>query len=157
MGHDREAGSPRITSPYVYDKAKYHAGSVEAHGLTEEHASNHVVFFLRWLIEHDLMAKWFVEETGGDFEQFRTGKASIHDLYAYWDHCLIDDMLSDEGNAFAMEYFDFENGKYLKDYTRLLQGTLPSEYHILYSEENYARMKDVIDRRYIEWKSKRSH
>ena len=66
-------------------------------------------------------------------------------------------MLSEEGNAFAMEYFDFENGKYLDDYTRLLQGTLPSEYHIRYTEENYARMKEVIDQRYIEWESTRPH
>jgi hypothetical protein len=157
MEHDRELGSSTMTSPHVYDKAKYHAETVEAHGLPEEHASNHAVFFLRWLIEHALMAKWFIEETGGDFEQYRTGKASIHDLYDSCDCCLIDDMLSDEGNAFAMEYFDFEKGKYLDDYTGLLQGTLPSEYHIRYTEENYARMKEVIDRRYIEWKSKRSH
>ena len=151
-------GLRELTSPHVYDKAKYHVETVEAHGLPEEHASNHTVFFLRWLIEHDLMSKWFVEEIGCDFEQYRAGKKSIHDLYNdWWDCCLVDDMLSEEGNAFAMEYFDFENGKYLNDYTRLLQGTLPSEYHIRYTEENYARMKEVIDQRYIEWKSRRPH
>jgi hypothetical protein len=143
-----------MTSPHVYDKAKYHAETVEVHGLPEEHASNHTVVFLRWLIEHDLMAKWFIEQTKCDLEQYRTGKTNVHELYNWWDCCLVDDMLSEEGNAFAMEYFDFDKRKYLNDYTGLLQGTLPSEYHIRYTEENYARIKEVIDRRYVEWKSK---
>lgn len=96
-----------MTSPHVYDKAKYHAETVEAHGLPEEHASNHTVFFLRWLIERDLMAKSFDEQTKCDLEQYRKGKRSIHELYNWWDCCLIDDMLSEEGNAFAttIRYF----------------------------------------------------
>src|SRR5215813_7477537 len=115
-------GSSRMTSPHVYDKAKYHVETVEAHGLPEEHASNHTVLFLRWLIEHDLMSKWFVEEIGGDFEQYRAGKKSIYDLYNdWWDGCLVDDMLSEEGNAFAMEYFDFENGESLSTRQKTLR------------------------------------
>ena len=51
--------------------------------------------------------------------------------------------------------FDFDKGKYIHDYIELLQGDLPSEFHIEYNEENYQRMKEVIDRRYKEWKSPR--
>ena len=145
-----------MNSPHVYDKAKYHFDSIEQHGLSEEHAMNHTVFFLRWLIENDLMSKEFVEESSGLLENFRTGRSTIHDIYESWDCCLIDDMLSDEGNEFAMHYFDFDTGKYLEDYIETLQGDLPSEFHIQYSEENYQRMKQLIDQRYKAWKSSRT-
>lgn len=142
-----------MNSPHVYDKAKYHYETIEQHGLSDEHAANHTVLFLRWLIEKELMNKWFVEESGDILEKFRARRATIHEVYESWDCCLIDDMLTEEGNKFAMHYFDFDKGEYLQDYIETLQGTLPSEFHIDYTEENYQHMKQVIDRRYKEWKS----
>lgn len=141
-----------MDSPYVYDKAKFYDETVEQHGLSEEHAANHTVVFLRWLIENELMSQWFMEESGGVIAKFRAGSASIHQVYESWDRCLIDEMLSDEGNAFAMYYFDFDKGKYIHEYIELLQDTLPSEFHVDYNEANYQRMKEMIDRRYDEWK-----
>ncbi|HEV8485461.1 MAG TPA: hypothetical protein VGV87_18100 [Blastocatellia bacterium] len=144
-----------MKSPFVYDKAKYHYETIEQYGLSEEHAANHTVVFFRWLIEHDLMNNFFVVESGRILETFRAREASIHEVYEWWDCCLIDEMLSDEGNRFARYYFDFAKGKYIHDYIELLQGSLPSEFHIDYPEENYQRMKEVIDTRYKEWKSSR--
>ena len=86
-------------------------------------------------------------------DRFRAGRATIHEVYEWWDCCLVDDMLSEEGNRFAMHYFDFEKGKYLQDYGETLQGTRPSEFHVSYTEKNYRRMKEVIDRRYKKWMS----
>src|SRR5262245_40032532 len=103
------------TSPHVYDKAKYHLESVEEAGLPESHASNHTVPILRWLIDNGLMSQFFVTESGDDLRRYKLGGLTIHGLYESWDTCLISDMLSDEGNAFAMDYFDFERGKYLQD------------------------------------------
>jgi uncharacterized membrane protein len=144
-----------MDSPHAYDKAKYHYETVEGYGLSRDHASNHTVFFLRWLIEHDLLDQSFADESASILEQFRAGTATIHDVYKWSDCCLINDMLSEEGNKFAMHYFDFDVGKYLQDYAKTLQGELPSELHVPYTEENYQRMKPVIDRRYREWKSPR--
>ncbi len=145
-----------MDSPHVYDKAKYHYETVEQYGLSEEHADNHTVFFLRWLIENNLMNTLFVEECQGPLEKFRSGKTGIHEIYQWWDCCLIDDMLSDEGNEFAMHYFDFEHGAYLQDYVNLLRGALPSDFHIDYNKENYQRMKPVIDRNYEQWKASKT-
>jgi hypothetical protein len=139
--------------PYVYDKAKYHLESTQKAGLPERHASNHTVVFLRWLIEKDLMGTFFVQESGAALEDFRAGKATIHDVYESWDCCLIDDMLSEEGNAFARHYFDLGKGRYLRDYIGALQGKLPTEFHIPYTEENYQEMRRTIDFRYQEWKA----
>jgi hypothetical protein len=85
--------------------------------------------------------------------KFRSGEISLYAVYDWWDRCLISDMLTDAGNAFAMHYFDFERGKYLEDYTSTLQGPLPSVFHIPYTEENCQKFKQVIDRRYEEWKA----
>lgn len=139
--------------PVVYDKAKYHDDTVEEFGLPEEHAANHTVFFLRWLIEHSLVSSFFQTESADVLDAFRAGKASIHDVYEWWDRCLISDMLSDEGNAFAQAYFDFERGEYLRDYAQVLQRDLPSEFHVAYTEQNYQSMRAVIDARYAAWQA----
>ena len=137
----------------VYDKAKYHDETIDELGLPEEHAANHTAFFLRWLIEHSLVSAFFESESAQILSAFRAGQASIHAVYDWWDRCLIDDMLSDEGNAFAQAYFDFERGEYLKDYARVLQRDLPSEFHVPYTEANYQTLRAVIDSRYAAWKA----
>ena len=62
-----------MNSPHVYDKAKYHDETIEQHGLPEEHAANHTVVFLRWLIENDLMGESFITESGGDDREISRG------------------------------------------------------------------------------------
>ena len=138
--------------PHVYDKAKYHSESVRELGLSDEHAANHTVVFLRWLIENRMMSDSFEAESGDVLARFRGGAASIHEVYEWWDSCLLDEMLSDEGNAFAMHYFDFDRGPYIKDYQATLQARLPSEFHVEFTEDNYQRMREVIDRRFAAWK-----
>jgi hypothetical protein len=141
-----------MKSPHVYDKAKYHHESITQHELSDEHAANHTVVFLRWLIERQLMSDFFEQGAADILKKFRSGAIGIHEVYEWWDCCLIDDMLSEAGNAFAMHYFDFERGRYLKDYIGTLQRGLPTEFHIDFTEDNYQAMKSVIDRRYEEWK-----
>ena len=139
-------------SPDVYDKAKYHFDTVAELGLSDEHAANHTVMFLRWLIEHGMMSDFFEQESQEPLRQFRAGQMSIHEIYEWWDGCLVNDMLSEEGNAFAMHYFDMDRGRYMDDYVATLQGTLPTEFHVEYSEHNYQKLCQVIDGRYAEWK-----
>jgi hypothetical protein len=140
---------------YVYDKAKYHYDSVEKEGLPGEHAYNHTTFFLSWLVRNDLMSDWFREECADELAKYRDGAISINDLYEWWDTCLVSDMLGDEGNAFAGDYFDFEKGAYLADYAQHLQRDLPSEFHVPYTAENEATMHHVISGRFSDWKKQR--
>lgn len=141
-----------MSSPHVYDKAKYHHKSIQQHRLSDEHAANHTVVFLRWLIERRLMSDFFEQEAVDILAKFRVGTVGIHAVYDWWDRCLIDDMLSEEGNAFAMHYFDFGHGRYIHDYIATLRRGLPTEFHVAYSESNYLAMKRVVDRRYEKWK-----
>ena len=142
--------------PYVYDKAKYHYEFIEDAGLPEEHSKNHAVPILRWLIENSLASDFFAKEGRKHLGQYKRGEISIHDLYDSWDCCLISDMLSDEGNAFAREYFDFQDGQYIQDYIATLQGDLPTELHVTYTEAGYAKLRTVIDERYASWRTDRA-
>jgi hypothetical protein len=140
--------------PPSYDKAKYHYETVEEEGLPREHAANHTMYFFRWLIERDLVSDFFREEGKEPLEEFRKGLRTIHDVYGSWDEVLAGDMLSDEGNGFAMAYFDFDKGAYLKEYEETLIGGYESTWHIPFTEENYQKMKALLDRRFEEWKSR---
>ena len=141
-----------MKSPHVYDKAKYHHNTVAEHNLPHEHAFHHTAVFLRWLIENRLMSDFFEEEQKEDLNKFRIGKISILEIYSWWDGCLVDDMLSKEGNAFALYYFDFKQGRYIHDYIAALKGSLPTEFHVKYTNENYQIMQKTIDRKDKEWK-----
>ncbi len=142
-------------NPIVYDKAKYHDESIDQLGLPEEHAENHTVFFLRWLIEHGLMSDFFLQESADVLACWRDGEATIHDVYRHWDSCLVEDMLSETANAYAADYFDFETGTYLADYAELLQRDLPTEFHVVYNEDNYRRLCERLDARYAQWQATR--
>lgn len=145
---------PEGPSAIVYYDAKRYLEVVETLRLPKQHASNFAVFFLRWLIERDLVSSSFKKERS-ILEQFRTGKASIHDVFERWNNCLTEEMLSDQGNAFALYYLD--DRAYEKDYARVLQARLLlpslSQIHVEYSEKNYQRLSTVIDRRFEEWKN----
>ena len=44
-------------------------------GLPEEHAANHTVVFLRWLIERNLMSEEFLVDRGRLIEKLNAGQA----------------------------------------------------------------------------------
>ena len=141
-------------SPFVYDKAKYHDDSVAQHDLPDHHAYHHTTYFLSWLLANRLMSEWFEAEGKDEIAKYRSRKMSVNELYEWWDCCLISDMLSDRGNAFARAYFDFDNGTYLADYEQHLLGDLPTIFHLPYTPENEAVIHRVIDERYRAWKAK---
>ncbi len=140
------------SDPVVYDKAKYHDESVQDIGLADEHAYNHTTFFMSWLVKNHLMSEDFENDKNNPVGDYRRGKISINKVYEWWDCCLISDMLSAEGNAFAQAYFDFDKGRYLEDYSKYLQRDLPTQLHVPYNAGNEATIHAVISKRYREWK-----
>ena len=134
--------------PEVYDKAKYHYDGDFPKGLPERQAFVHTGMFVGWLIDHDMIAPDFREETRGFKERQATGAQ----VYEAWDGCLNSDMLTEEGNRFAADYFHFERGQFLADYDAVLVKDLPSEYHVADTWANYELMKQKVDQRYAAWK-----
>ena len=100
----------------VYDKAKYHYEGDFPQELPMEQAFVHTGMFLGWIIDNHLFSDEFLEETEEEINKFKLRKMTGTQVYMFWDGVLSDDMLNDEGNQFAIDYFDFEKGLYLDDY-----------------------------------------
>lgn len=137
----------------VYDKAKYHYQGEFPNDISTNQAFVHTGMFLGWIIDNNLFSEEFGEETQTEINKFKQRDISGTQIYKLWDGVLADDMLNDEGNKFATCYFDFEIGLYLKDYEEAFQN-LATLYHVNDNWENYFKIKEVIDRRYKEYKNK---
>jgi hypothetical protein len=156
-GPDQMTGSstPHDRQPHVFDKAKYHYNGKYPAGLPIEQAFVHTGLYLGWIVERGLYSAEFVEVSGDLIAKFNRREITGPGVYEFWDGCLIDDMLSDEGNAFSHDYFDFDRGQYMSDYDELLADGLASQYHVENSWANYDRIKPRIDERYAAWKRQR--
>ena len=140
----------------VYDKAKFHYDGDYPRGLPIEQAFVHTGMFVGWVIERGLYSDDFQAMLGPAIEAFKERELTGAKVYEEMDGAFTDQDLSDEGDAFAQYYFDFDKGKYLEDYERILVLGLPSIYHVSDTWENYDNIKQRIDQRYIEWKKKRN-
>ncbi len=140
------------THVLVYDKAKYHDESVHEAGLPHRHADHHLVYFLRWLIENDLVSDEMTKGAAGRaLKQYRSGRKSIFWLFSWWDRCLVSDMVSPAARPFVDAYLDYEHGQYLDDYESLLVGELPSFFHVEYTDAGYAVLAARITERRDLW------
>ena len=144
-----------MAAPRVYDKAKYHYGGNYPKDLPKEQAFVHTGMFLGWLIDHVLCSEDFYRESHASVEAFKRREKTGTQIYVEWDGALVEDMLSEDGNAFARHYFDFQTGRYLKDYEVLVGAGLPSLYHVQDTWDNYQAIARRIDQRYAQWMRQR--
>ncbi len=146
-----------MTESYVYDKAEYHYDGEYPENLPEEQAFVHTGMFLGWILDNDLHSVDFWQDSAGYIASFKAREMTGAQVYEYaCDGVLLDEELSEDGNAFAHDYFDFGREQYLKDYDELLARGLPSIYHVEDTWNNYEKIARRISSRYREWKQQRS-
>jgi len=143
-----------VDKKYVFDKAKYHDNSVAELGLSDVQSFVHTGLFLVWLVNNELMSDFFVSETGNEIENLKVRTSSPLGIYEYWDGVLIGEMLSRAGFNFALDYFDFEKGTYMKDYERVFSVTPERVFEVKGTWDNYDKLKPVIDAAYEKWRNK---
>ena len=136
-----------------YDDASWHYACPD--DLPDEAGATHAGLFLAWAIlcglgSSDWQSGWF------DIEAFRDRRMSPVQAYLMVDGKFTDEDLTDEGNAFAAKYFDFETGQFLNDYERLFGRDIPTLYHVVDSWENLDQLKTVLDERLDEWRKAQS-
>jgi hypothetical protein len=141
-----------VDGKYVFDKAKFHADSVDQLGLDENQAFVHTGLFFAWLVNNGLMSDFFISETGNEIEKLKTRKLSPSELYMNWDGVLLGEMLSKEGFNFALSYFDFDKGSYMTDYERTFKLTSEQVFVVQDTWDNYDKLKPVIDKAYEKWR-----
>jgi hypothetical protein len=137
----------------AYDKAKWHYGAEDfPPDLPREQGFVHTGLFVGWLIERGLLGPDLLEESPDFAEWFRSRSKTGPQVFQLMDGVLTDDDLTEEGNAFAGAYFDFQTGVYLQDYEELLSGHLATMYHVQDTWSNYDVLRDRIDERFAQWK-----
>jgi len=144
----------------VYDKAKYHLGAENfPKNLLPVQAYVHTGMFLGWIIDNNLFNKEFFDKLDiqKEIEGFRNRKISSINIYQnQLDGVLTDEDLNEEGNAFAQDYFIFDKGRYIYDYMKVFRLKADQNYIIEDTWTNYEKIKEVIDKRYKDWKNKKS-
>lgn len=139
----------------IYDRATYHAATVADEGLPAKQAFVHTGMFVGWLITKNLLSESFTESVKDDLEAFAKRNASGPVLYEQWKGTLQDEMLSTEGAAFALAYFDFDRGHYLEDYAAVLAPEDETLFGVEDTWDNYDRLAKRLDHRFTEWQAKR--
>ena len=140
-----------VDNKYVFDKAKFHDNSVEQLGLDEEQSFVHTGLFFAWLVNNGLMSDFFIKETGREIENLKNRTISPSTIYMNWDGVLLGEMLSDKGFNFAMSYFDFDKGVYIKDYEKIFNVTGDRFFTVKDTWANYDKIRPTIDEAYRKW------
>jgi hypothetical protein len=138
----------------VFDKAKWHFEGDFPSDLSTDQAFVHTGMFVGWIIDAELYNEDFADDFENEIRRFKSRKLTGPGVYRSADGVFAEDMLSKEGLAFAQAYFDFDKGRYLEDYEKMLVAGLPSMYHVQDSWDNYDRLKPQIDKRFAAWKKK---
>ncbi|WP_210608099.1 hypothetical protein [Priestia flexa] len=135
----------------VYDKAKWHYEGDFPEELDEHQGFVHTGMYLGWVIDNNLYSKEFQQESSNEIAKFYQGLLSGTEIYMNWDGVLASDMLNTEGNAFTKEYYDSET--YFEDYAELFPD-ISSLYEVHDTFDNYNTVKNKLNERFKEWKSK---
>lgn len=137
----------------IYDKAKWHYSGDFPDDLEPFQGYVHTGMFLGWCIDNELASDRFKTELKYEIEHFKQHKLTGSQIFKRCcDGVLMLEDLNAMGNRFAIDYFEFNHGKYLSDYEKTLGQHLPSIYHVADTWPNYEKLKTVIDERYANWK-----
>ena len=144
-----------VTEANVFDKAKWHFNNDFPNNLSDFHAYIHTGFFIGWLIKNKLISEDLELESKTGVEAFLKGEITGSHFYKdYLDGVFSSNDVSDVGLKFVENYFNFENGSYLRDYEHTLAANLPTIYNVKDTEEGFKKISDVITRRFEEFISK---
>lgn len=136
------------------DRMDWHSDSALEQGLNEESAATHIGMYLAWIIEHELVGEFHLEESAAALQQLKDRQISGRDfLIELCDEKFWEEDLNPEGLAFTQAYYE-NDADYFNDYIEVLAQDLPSLYHVENSWDNYERIAQRINQRYQDWKLK---
>lgn len=145
---------PIVDEEIIFDKAKWHFNNDFPKDLDDFHAYIHTGFFIGWLINKNLISEACKQENKNGIDAFLNGKITGSQFYKqYLDGVFTSNDVSALGLKFVRNYFDFENGFYLRDYEKALASELPSIYHVDDIKECEMIISEVITKRFEEYNS----
>ena len=166
----RSALAPEDFTDLVMDDAEWHLDSLREKELPVDEitAYNHLAIYLRWCIEHELMADWFVRQYAATIRAVREHPAET-DLRPFVQGelhgILMRGFFGGEGEDFARYYYGDGDAPYfpsdIDNYALRCFGA--ARYHsnefkqeaylfIPFDEDYYAAMAAIIAQRWDAWK-----
>ncbi len=140
-----------------YDDAAWHYGGEFPKDLPQEAGATHTGMFLAWGLLSGLAGTLHLEDSSDCLGTLRARSVTPGAFFMrFCDGKFTDEDLSDDGNLFTAEYFDFQTGRYLSDYCDAVGIHIDRIYYAADSWENFDRLKPVLDKRYAEWKRKQT-
>ena len=165
----RSALAPEDFTDLVMDNAQWHLDSLREKKLPVDEitAYNHLAIYLRWCIEHELMADWFVRQYAATVRAVREHPADTDlrpfirdDLHGI----LMRGFFGEEGTAFAQYYYDGEAPSFPSDIDNHALAYFGTEQYfseefddeaylfVPFDEDYYAAMAATIAQRWEAWK-----
>lgn len=136
-----------------YDDASWHYGGTFPADLSPEAGGTHIGMFVAWCLLNGMAGKIHTE----DFPEMLVRLKNRELTPGAWflgacDEKFTDEDLSEEGNAFAQNYYEGEFAGYLDDYTDAVGKGFPTLYHVPDTWGTFDSLSKVIRRRYELWK-----
>lgn len=144
-----------IEPSLLFDKAKWHLNDDFPEELDKYQSYIHTGLYICWLLHSDLYESEFKSENQHSINQTIERHVTPVNFYADQLDGVFDATgLKKEAIEFTADYFDFENGQYIEDYSGKLdpENKQPSIFHFTDSWSNYDKIKSIIDKRFSEWK-----
>jgi len=140
-----------------YDDASWHSDGDFPTELPAEAGATHIGMYVAWLLLQGMASEELAEDEKEDLQALRE-RSTTPGLFLLQcsDGKFVDDLISDEANAFTAVYYDLENGQYLEDYEEQLGAEIPSLYHVADTWENFDRLAPVIAQRFAAWQAMQS-
>lgn len=112
----------------------------------------HIGMYLGWVIENELYSEDFEDEFGAQIIRFKKRDTSCVIVGELWDGIVFSEQFSDpKGQKFADYYY--RSGTYMKDFEQTLAEGLDSIFKVKDNWENFTKMQEVINNRYIAWEA----
>jgi len=136
-----------------YDDAEYYFLNFETDALPNEAGATHIGMFMAWMILHELISEEHRNYSGEALAQVKarrmTGATFVIDQL---DCKVLDDDLSDAGNAFAASYYESQYAHDYMDTFGVDDSTADRFCSVEDSWDNFDKLARVIDRRFDAWK-----
>ena len=133
-----------------YDDASWHYGGDFPNDLPPKAGATHIGMFVVWCILNGLGGEVHFEDPAPLLPKLRARSITPGDYFTKaCDEKFTDEDLTDEGNAFAANYYEFEDGNYIHDYERILGEHTHTLYHVEDTWENFDKLASVIRNRYL--------
>lgn len=136
-----------------YDDASWHYGGDFPADLDEVAGSTHIGMFVAWALLSGLGGSIHIDDFPDSVPTIKQRKVTPAQFFiTMCDEKFTDEDLSEEGNEFAIFYYEGNGASFIDDYDNTLGSDLPSLYHVKDTWENFDKIKPVIDARYADWK-----